>query len=166
MKTIVVLGMHRSCTSLIAKGLHETDCFMGANLLGAGNGNENGHYEDEKFIKLNDLILENAGGSWDNPPPEEDIINVGRKDSDSIRKFVRMFERYPVWGWKDPRTTLTIRCFEPHLKNPVYVPCFRNPVEAALSLCKRDGTSYKKNVALVYEYNKRLLNFLTSRMLH
>jgi hypothetical protein len=164
MKTVIVLGMHRSMTSLVAKGLvHSGDCHMGKELLGAGHGNSKGHFENINFIYLNDFILNRAGGSWDNPPPEYDILKAGEELSQEIERLVRGSERNPVWGWKDPRTTLTIRCYMPYLVNPVFITCFRDPKKVAKSLMIRDGSNYNQNLALAKEYNKRLLRFLTEQ---
>lgn len=160
MKTIVVLGMHRSCTSLLAKGLlHSRDCHIGEKLLLRGKGNPKGHFENVDFVSMNDSILKFAGGSWNNPPPEYEILKVGQALSDQIEKLIRLSERR-IWGWKDPRTTLTIRCYMPYLTNPVFMACFRDPKEVAKSLTKRDGSDFEKNIELAKEYNQRLLKFL------
>lgn len=164
MKTIIVLGMHRSCTSLVAKGLHKSgDCFMGRHLLGALHGNKEGHFEDLAFITMNDLILKTAGGAWDDPPDERRIIHAGVALKSEIELLIRTSEKAPVWGWKDPRTTLTIRCYMPYLDNPVFVSCFRKPGDAALSLTQRDGTDFKRNLMLANEYNRRLIKFLAEQ---
>jgi hypothetical protein len=161
MKTIIVLGMHRSATSLIAKGLHEAGVNMGVEMLGPGPGNEQGHYEDMGMLALNDKILEMAGGSWDNPPPEKDIQAAGKKLRLEIMMALAMRQcKNELWGWKDPRTTLTIRCFTPWLTSPIFVPCFRSVLDVALSLHRRDGMESEKAIKLANEYNSRLLKFL------
>ena len=54
-KTFVVLGMHRSATSLSAMGLSRCNVHIGDNLLGAdANSNPYGHFEDRDFIRMND----------------------------------------------------------------------------------------------------------------
>ena len=67
-KTFIVLGMHRSATSLLARGLHMSDIVMGERLLGKSESNKYGHWEDVDFVELNESILHSAGGTWDNPP--------------------------------------------------------------------------------------------------
>ena len=52
MKTIVVLGMHRSATSLIAKGL-DAVCHMGDDMLEPAKDNPEGFYENKRFLDLN-----------------------------------------------------------------------------------------------------------------
>ena len=160
MKTFVVLGMHRSATSLAAKGLYDNNVHMGDYLLGKHPSNPYGHWEDREFIALNDAILTNAGGSWDDPPAESEIIAVGMKWAVTIEEFVRKKEKEPFWGWKDPRTTLTIQCYIPFLVNPHYFVCVRNPKDVAESLRKRNGMSIDKGLKLAGIYNSRLLSFL------
>lgn len=158
--TYIILGMHRSATSFIGKALKDQGVNMGEKLLGPSKGNLQGHFENRRFLELNKKILKEAGGSWDNPPPEGAIIKAGRKFQNEIKEIVRQEQR-KLWGWKDPRTTLTIRLYMPYLENPYFIVCFRNPYEVAKSLQKRNGFSLEKGLALATIYNERLLNFLT-----
>ncbi len=165
-KTIVVLGMHRSATSLIAKGLNDAGVAMGDDLLSAQASNPWGHFEDIEFIALNEAILRAAGGSWDNPPPEQAILDQARRYDSSIKALVRANDGnvdpdYPIWGWKDPRTTLTIRLYVKHLINPHFIACFRNPYDVAKSLNRRDGKPMNEGFNLAKEYNRRLISFLS-----
>lgn len=153
--------MHRSATSLVAKGLYEARVHLGDRLLGAHASNPHGHYEDIEFIRLNDRLLHEAGGSWDNPPPEKEICRVGYKHRKGIQHFIELKQYdHELWGWKDPRTVLTIRCFEPFLTAPHYVSVFRSPEEVAASLQRRDGWTIEQGLKLAKEYNRRLVKFL------
>jgi hypothetical protein len=152
--------MHRSATSLLGKGLYKSNVHMGDNLLGAMPSNIYGHFEDIDFIKFNDSILREAGGSWDKPPSRKKILEVGKKHKKQIESFIRSKQRGPFWGWKDPRTVLTIECYLPYLENPHFIACFRNPIEVAESLHKRDGKPINEGIKLANIYNKRLLEFL------
>ena len=163
LKTIVVLGMHRSATSLIAMGLYRSGVFMGQKMLGPGRGNELGHFEDVELLFLNEKILKLSGGSWDNPPDEHKIYEVGLDLEDEIKTAVEQRSMRKLWGWKDPRTVLTIRCFQRFLTNPIYVSLFRDPHEVAVSLNKRDGMPIDQGKKLAKEYNKRLLKFLSEQ---
>jgi hypothetical protein len=69
-ETIVILGMHRSGTSTIARILASIGINMGERIMGANESNPFGHYENLDFVELNDEILINAGGSWKKPPPK------------------------------------------------------------------------------------------------
>ncbi len=158
-KTIVVLGMHRSATSLVACGLHH-EISMGEELVPASGSNPRGHFEDVRFVRLNDRILSAAGGSWHCPPAEEAIRNVAARFSDEVQSTLAAASRgHLIWGFKDPRTTLTIAVYLPFLRNPHFVCCFREPEEVARSLNRRNGFSLAKGRRLAAIYNRRLLTF-------
>lgn len=168
MKTMVILGMHRSATSLVAKGLNN-EIFMGDNLLKPRPCNPKGFFEERTFVKLNDRILTAAGGSWDNPPARESILQQTQFDAEiktlvqtAIAKATK--KGYEFWGWKDPRSALTIELFLPHLPNPHFVVCYRNPIDVAKSLKARDPKmSIEKGLALTREYNKRIRDFIDTQ---
>jgi hypothetical protein len=164
-KTIVVLGMHRSATSLMAKGLNDAGVNMGEHLLGKHESNPWGHFEDIEIMQLNEAILKAAGGSWDRPPSEEQILAQRQAFDERIHALVKANDAnvdpdYPLWGWKDPRTTLTIKLYLPHLTNPYFFFCFTHPAKVGISLHERDGTDIEWGTALAREYNRRLLNFI------
>ena len=160
MKTVVVMGMHRSATSLVAKGL-ANEINMGWQMLEAQPDNPEGFYENKYFVALNDLLLKNAGGSWSCPPSREDIAKNNRHMAPAIKALLRQEQRSPIWGWKDPRTALTIDLYLPYLHNPHFVCVYREPAEVAKSLYRRDGMPLPEGEALCRLYNDRILDFIT-----
>jgi len=164
MKTIVVLGMHRSATSLIAKGL-DAVCHMGDDMLEPAKDNPEGFYENKRFLDLNIEILQTAGGNWLEPPSRAQIMAVKDQFDHKIRRLVEEESKDGIWGWKDPRTSLTIDLFHPHLINPHYVCVFRNPKEVAKSLSARGAYSTNKGINCAYEYNARILTFIAENHL-
>lgn len=162
MKTFVILGMHRSATSLVAKGLaNEID--MGSKFEPAPD-NPKGHWENWDFVNLNDRILAAAGGSWDNPPSRMHILGVEQQFSEEIKTLVGSFNaKGEDWGFKDPRTSLTVELYSKYLVNPHFIAIFRNPEDIAMSLQKRNGFSLEKGYLLAHEYNDRIIQFLCSR---
>lgn len=157
---IIVLGMHRSATSLIAEGLVSSKVHMGDRLVGGNRGNPQGHFENIDFVELNDEILKDAGGSWDNPPEEDRILALGKKYDLQIRELLNKSAKRK-WGWKDPRTVLTIRLFMPYLKDPFFIYCFRRPEQVAGSLHRRDNIPLEKGLKIAEIYNKRLIKFMS-----
>jgi len=160
MKTFIVLGMHRSGTSLIAKAL-ENEIHMGDDFLAGNIFNPKGYFENKEFVQLNDRILGAAGGSWENPPSEKSILSVGFRYQNEIKSIINKHSNHDMWGWKDPRTTLTIKLYLPYLSNPHFIACFRDPREVVKSLANRGDLNELEATLLVEEYNSRLLNFLT-----
>jgi len=167
MKTFVVLGMHRSDTSRVAKGLsHEV--YVPNDLRPPDQSNPKGYYESRTFNILNREILQAAGGTWDNPPSEDAIraletdqrINALIHEAVVKESAIAKKAGQEDWGWKDPATTLTARLYVPHLVNPHFVACFREPLKAAASFAKMNNKTVEVSLELAKEYNKRLLAFL------
>jgi hypothetical protein len=161
-KTIVVLGMHRSGTSLTSNILNNFEIAMGENLTKYGKDNPRGFFEDEQFVRLNNKILYSAGGCWDNPPSHSRIITLkkNKKLMKEIKELI-LSQQDKVWGWKDPVTTLTIDLYLPFIKNPYFIACYRNPSSVKKSLIKRNKYSIEQPpMKIISTYNKRLSNFL------
>ncbi len=172
-KTVVVLGMHRSGTSLVAKSLaHETIMgppeFESAALTARRTFTSNDRYEDPAFVQINKNILGRAGGSWRKPPPKHAINAAGVHYEKDIKALIELRNAeakkagLSFWGWKDPRTTLTIRCYTRFLRNPHFVCVFRDPDDIAANLMKREHMGRENALKLIGEYNARLIEFLLS----
>lgn len=165
MKTMVVLGMHRSATSLVAKAL-DTQIYMGSDLMPANRGNPEGYYECLRVVALNDKILRAAGGSWHNPPPREKIQAQARQFDAEIAKLVQSHyklseqEGQAISGFKDPRMVLTAWLWHKHLQQPHYVSVWRNSSDIAESLLKRDRMPIKKGIELAEHYKQEARAFL------
>jgi len=73
------------------------------------------------------------------------------------RLLIERFDSASVWGWKDPRNSLTLPFWQqlfPKLKTLIMV---RNPLEVAHSMRKRNGSSYSFGLRLWEIYNRRLI---------
>jgi len=150
-KTFVILGCHRSASSLVAKALHEAGVHMGDDLLSGLPDNPEGHFEDMDFLKKNVEILD--GDIWNDVERElQDIETRGLIDSKNNKA---------LWGWKDPRTTLTIEKYYEHLDDPIIVGLFRKPTLVAKSMAKRGNISEEEALTLAKAYNQKIIDFLT-----
>lgn len=166
-KTILILGMHRSATSMISRALHLSgESWMGNDLMLNKPDNVRGHYEQIPIVNLNDKILRTAKGSWDNPPSHASILSLkGRFNFEIIKELecLELSSNGGTIGIKDPRMCLTIELWEPFLKNPQYIVSYRDSNEIAQSLNKRDGMPIEKGIELANEYNNRLKLFISQR---
>jgi hypothetical protein len=144
----IVLGAHRSGTSFLTK------CLIGA---GVEMGGMPIHYESGRFVRLNEEILQAAGGNWKNPPSPQRITQEAVKRSEDIASLLS--SRQDMSGWKDPRQALTISSFLPHLDGDVYlIAIFRKSEMAGKSLERLGQVSAGTGSALVREYQHRILN--------
>jgi len=147
---IIVIGMHRSGTSLVMQLLDRLGVFPGWRLQS--------NHEAMLFCRLNRWVMNQAGASWDNPAPTHDLIacadlmsvvgerlRAGMSGMESIEYLgPRLWVRYrsvPAlaipWGWKDPRTTFTLPLWLDLFPQALCVNVFRHGVDVAASLKTR-----------------------------
>jgi hypothetical protein len=168
-KVFIVLGMHRSGTSLIARGLH-SEIHMGTELIIANNDTQpRGYYESKALHTLNADILEAAGGDRKGLvtiPSEAAIMEQQGAFEDRIKAVLEQErDNNEVWGWKDPKTTLTIRVLEPYLSKPHFICMVRNGDEVVDSFRRRDvprGRPFSPDLVrkVTDVYNSRMLVFM------
>src|SRR5262245_40061722 len=143
-RPVCVVGMHRSGTSLVTQLLHSCGLYLGHDddLMPPGPDNAAGFWENTKFVGINDEVLNALGGGWDCPPPPPDNWTTDRRLQRRASVLLRQFLGRGPWGWKDPRTSLTLPFWKGCCPNSREVVCLRNPLEVALSLHERNGVSY------------------------
>lgn len=169
---VIIAGMHRSGTTLVARLLESFDLFLGA-------------YKDENceshfFRTINDWILRISGGAWDNPGSIERVLN-----NDAVRRIVihhirnnlnfyhivqysgpkhyRKFRRNTgapfLWGWKDPRNSVTLPIWLDLFPDARIIHVFRHGVDVANSLFIRQKRWYQR---ALFPPSYRRLRYLLS----
>jgi hypothetical protein len=135
---IIVIGCHRSGTSLVSNILHQMGVWMG--------GVQDDNFEPYYFIIANERLLFHFGATWDNPLPfvermqsPNDIAlaiallhNYPYQHRDFFNDYLGKEHRSltdlpPKWGWKEPRTSITL---------PIWLHYFP---EAKIIYVQRDG---------------------------
>jgi hypothetical protein len=156
---ICIAGMHRAGTSMVARLLEGCGLDLGGPTRFAppAPDNRDGYWEDLRFVAMNDRLLDRLGGAWDNPP----TMAPGWEASPDLEAERREAEalvggRAEPWGWKDPRTSLTIPFWRRLLPAMKVVVCLRNPLEVADSLRARGYTSERFGLALWEAYHRTL----------
>lgn len=149
---IAIAGMHRSGTSMVAQFLHRSGVYLGpdAVLMPAASENPDGFWEHLQVVEINDELLSLLGGGWDYPPAGPIAGDDPRFETlrTRARRVFAGFEEHPTWGWKDPRTSLTLPFWREVVDELQVVAVVRNPLEVALSLRKRNGFSIALGLAL------------------
>lgn len=102
---VIIWGMHRSGTSLLASWLRACGLDIGSELLGEGIGNERGHYEDVDFLRLHERILK-ANGLDRSGLIKTGPLHVSPFHLAEMRELLARKSRILQWGWKEPRTCL------------------------------------------------------------
>ena len=121
--------------------------------------NPEGFWEHLRFVALNDELLSELGGAWDLPPKADEYFTSARLDPLRLkaRLLIEKFDSASVWGWKDPRNSLTLPFWQQLLPGLKTIVVVRNPLEVAHSMRERNGTSYSFGLRLWEIYNRRLI---------
>src|SRR5262249_50757363 len=109
-QAVLVLGMHRSGTSAVARLANLLGTDLPKNILPIGIGNELGHFEPARAVSLNEEMLQSAGSSWsslfDVHPTWFQSIKA-KHYIEQVRILIdREFESSPFFVIKDPRISL------------------------------------------------------------
>jgi hypothetical protein len=144
---------------MIARALNLCGLNLGKDdqLLGANDGNPLGHFEHAGFFRINEGLLAHFGASWHNPPELQQGWETDASLSDltaEARQLVGTFSETPVWGWKEPRTTLFVPFWKSIVPGLRFVICFRSPLDVAMSLQSRDGSSIGAGASLWHQYSR------------
>jgi hypothetical protein len=152
--------MHRSGTSCL------TGCLQAAGLsLGEVNTvaphNARGNREKLAVMHLNDEVLAENGGTWRNPP---DSTVWPDSHLEKGRQLAASMAQAGPWGFKDPRTLLTLDGWLDCIGDAELAASFRHPLAVARSLHRRDpGLSIDEGLDIWRAYNERLLGVAARR---
>ncbi|HSE24598.1 MAG TPA: sulfotransferase domain-containing protein [Pyrinomonadaceae bacterium] len=158
-KVVCILGMHRSGTSALTRIINLLGVDLGpheALALEPAEDNTKGHWEHKEIALINEEILSAYGGSWHEPPvpPTEwqtsTVLDDLRARAEKL--IHEQFENVSLWGWKDPRTCLTLPFWQQFVSNPYYILCLRNPLDVASSLARRNQFLPEKSFKLWTTY--------------
>ena len=171
-RMILVLGMHRSGTSLLTHMLSRVGTYLGesSDLDVANESNKDGYFENIRIRAIHDLMLVEQNTDWaDLKCPQIDFHSSGmKKYKDEINKCLdQLFSVSETIGFKDPRIVFFLSAWEKLLKSkgilPVYIYILRKPDEVAQSLYKRDGMPIQYGIQLWKSYNLQFQLFLQDK---
>jgi hypothetical protein len=166
---LVVTGMHRSGTSLVANYLGRCGLDMGDELLPADVGNPLGYYEDVHIHDLHRELLWKAGIADAFTVADTDVpIQVDDVFRERAREIVSKRAGKAQWGWKEPRTALFLDLWADVLPDARFLFVFREPLAVLDSLLRRaanESVTDRPELALVMWriYNAEMLRFAESR---
>lgn len=147
-KIIVVLGMHRSGTSAVARGLKVLGVELGNRLMPPVAGeNDKGFWEDLDIYGLNEEMLEAVGRGWWSllPLTHEDLSFLLEKgyDRKAAELLAGKIAASTVYGFKDPRFNQLLELWKKVFSRVAgeveYVLVVRDPRSVVRSVCRRNG---------------------------
>jgi len=134
---VVITGMHRSGTSLLAGLMQAAGVSVGKRLMEATEFNPRGYFEDLDFQELHEEILAHNGiarGYLDLPHRP---LRIEPRHRERARELIERRGELPLWGWKDPRTLLFLDMWAELLPDAVFVFIYRDPCQVVDSLRRR-----------------------------
>lgn len=139
---VLILGMHRSGTSLVAEILRAHGVPTGRRVVSRSRHNTDGHHEDRFLVWTNKKMLRRFHGTWSSPP----CFPVGwledrrvEKLRDEVRRYrEREIDRHARFFFKDPRSCLTLPFWQRSFKDSLRtIVVLRQPRDVVRSLLQR-----------------------------
>ncbi|TAE81823.1 MAG: hypothetical protein EAZ74_06540 [Alphaproteobacteria bacterium] len=164
---IIVLGAHRSGTSMVTRLINMMGAYfgLGESSIGVSSDNPKGFWERGDVIAANDAILAHYGCAWDRLAQWQGSEKVAPKDAQALapifsnmKNIILEMDASRPWVMKDPRMCLTYPFWRPMLEMPVVVCVYRNPQEVARSLKTRNQFSLSFSMALWEYYATGVVN--------
>ena len=165
---VIIIGTHRSGTSIFTELLSHNGIFIGNDLRA--------HFESATFFSINEQLMRKANATWSNPAPlcdalgderesfvqdakrliKKNLLSIRSKSSfATLRDLVKLnLNYYSNWGWKDPRTCITLPVWLDIFPKATIIHIFRNGIDVALSMQKRESERKKSD----YLYTPQLQN--------
>ncbi|PJK14728.1 glycosyl transferase [Lysobacteraceae bacterium NML07-0707] len=143
---VLVLGMHRSGTSLATRLLNICGVYLGSKLMPAGDDNPLGFWEHAEAVEINERLMFDLGRSWDDVrlmPKDWLDSAAARQAAEKIADLIeREFVGHELCGLKDPRLCRLAPLWIDQLQRqgiePRVLLVSRDPSEVAQSLHKRN----------------------------
>ena len=160
---LIIAGMHRSGTSMIASACQAAGLWIGERLVPPTGSNPLGHFEDLDFYDVNRrALLANAvhEDGLSVPGPMHVPDDLKREAESLVEQRMRLGR---AWGWKDPRTTLLLDFWAERIPHAKFLLVFRRPWDVIDSLFRRGDAAIRDNPQLALElwcdYNSRIHSF-------
>ena len=174
---VIIIGMHRSGTTMVTQLLEALGLFVGKE--------KEANHEALFFHKINEWLLSQSWGHWDHPEAIHELIAnqeirglvmdyVGRYLMKSPRtieflgwkKYVRY--RTPLnldipWGWKSPLNTYTLPLWQDLFPDAKVIHIYRHGVDVASSLRTRGRQDMRRTRLQDLYYHLTFLHWLRTK---
>ena len=153
---VMVLGMHRSGTSVVTRMLASLGCDLCGTVIDPQADNPLGYFEHKDVILIHEAFLRQSGRTWSDPGPLPSAEFETRAAASARDRLAIVLERdfhdKPLWVVKDPRLSRLIPLWREPIDalgiSPRIVMVVRSPFSVAESLFKRDGFRREKALLL------------------
>ena len=146
-RAVLVLGMHRSGTSALARGVQALGVYLGNDFIITKPDNPTGYWEDKHIFDINERLLAVFGLKWEDVALIDDARWHGPEiealRTEAVAYLRSAFVSHELWGFKDPRTIRLLPFWRSVLQllhvEESYLLVIRNPRSVADSLIRRHG---------------------------
>lgn len=151
-----MVGVGRSGTSLTTELLSNIGLRLSSDLVGASDDNPRGHFEDGQIVSLQGRLLRDSQMLPFLPRPDTwregaSLADIKNQLTSHVHEEVNAGDS--MWGFKDPRTTLTWPLWQEVLTElsirPLIVYCTRPSGHVVSSLVKAYGLGADEAEALI-----------------
>ena len=172
---LLVVGMHRSGTSMVGGMLAAAGVRMGQDLIPADRANARGYFEERGIVELHGRLFREYLPADDGPHVDWGVTATHELRAESLAPpptawLARAAELAAElgsgggpWGFKDPRTTMALPLWEQLLPDARFLLVYRFPWEVADSMQRGGATEFQRSPAFAYRawqvYTERLLAF-------
>lgn len=159
-RVLIITGMHRSGTSLVASLFERAGIHLGARLLAPQADNPFGFFEDVEFVNFHEDALRARGQNI--LVPRDFALTPDAAEKQRARELIAARASHALWGWKDPRTSLTLDFWNALIPDARFLFVYRHPFDVILSLARRDevvGFDFFNALDAWCAYNESILKF-------
>lgn len=164
-RAILILGMHRSGTSVLTRIFNLLGASVSPNLMPATEENPTGYWESIQIAKFNNRLLQSAGTSWKSDAPVSgkwfDHPDRIQDRADAKMIIQSEFAGEEIFVLKCPRLCLLLP-FWKTVFNELGIDIFivlvlRDPIHVARSLSARASFPEMKSASITNNYSASLL---------
>lgn len=153
-KCVLILGCHRSGTSMLAGLIHCLGIYMGNNLKPASGKNKSGFFEQIDILHTNEKIMKKYNYNWlsENIP----VIRDESGEAD-IKKIIKeQFGDSDIFAVKDPKISRLLPMWISILKSediePVFIAIKRDSEKVCKSMYKFRKINKQKSMRIQKRY--------------
>ncbi len=153
MSQVLVLGVHRSGTSVLTETVARLGLYAGgaADLDSGDQWNENGYWEHRAIRALDEELLDLAGTDWIGVTSfEPEQLPEASRTELTVRagSILASLDAHRPWVVKDPRLCVLLPFWLPFLDSPLFLFSLRSPLSVARSLRARNSLPIPVGLAL------------------